>query len=84
MVAFTGQGAQTARQEARQMQQHLEGIGRLADDQLQAELSSFKQARQSAHALLSFSTSEHLQRHLCSLQLMHCMPRPCICMHLEH
>ena len=44
MVAFTGEGAQTARREARQMRQHLETIGKLSDEQLQSELGSFKQA----------------------------------------
>ena len=52
MVAFTGDGAQTARREARQMQQHLDAMGKLGDDQLQSELSSFKQA---SHARLDYA-----------------------------
>ena len=44
MVAFTGDGAQTARREARRLQQQLEDVGRLGDDQLQAQLPGLKQA----------------------------------------
>ena len=43
MVALTGEDAQAARREAKQLQRRLEAAANLQGEQLQAELASLKQ-----------------------------------------
>ena len=43
MVALTGEDAQAARREAKQLQRRLEAAAKLQGEQLQAELASLKQ-----------------------------------------
>ena len=54
MVALTGEDAQAARRDAKQLQRRLDAAGQLQGEQLQAELAALKQVgqRQYVHVLM--------------------------------
>ena len=72
-MALTGEDAQTARREAKQLQRQLDAASKLQGEQLQTELASLKQAGLSAHdwTLVSHTHSGSsrcwLQRNWCGL-----------------